>query len=245
MTQRRSRSGRAAGTAGVAIALLLTARAANAAPALDGLQGGFDCPTSERVPDGTMTLGLGYADAPVSYAWPTHQPYPNRYYDLTTQILPGLEVSARFTEVLGLYDPTIHLPNYIDRVLALRYALPMPACWPSVAVGNFDLFSINQVNGIDQPWFHAKPLEATYGVAGYDFGLWAVDLGYGVGTKYLTGPFGALRVKPGWGLTGVLEYANGSGNVGVEASLPWGFAAKLAWLHGAGLGVSTSYTYHM
>lgn len=219
-----------------------TAAPATASAALGGIDGGLDFPSSEVRPDGTMTLGVGYAGTSASYVFP---PYSNRFYFLSTRVLPGLEICARFTEVLGFHDPSILLPNYVDRMISAKWAPPMPTGWPSLAIGGIDLFSINELNNLPglAPGTTRYGISA-YAVAGYRLGPVRWEVGYGQGKSYLQGPFTSLKLQLLEGLEGLMEYGNGRFNAGV--GLPaGGFDLKAGYLQGKELGIASTYTFHL
>lgn len=222
------------------LALLLHPLEAQASPSLSGIEGGLDFPSSTVSQDGTMTVGIGHVSGAASYVIP---PYSNRFYYATMTLLPGLEVNARFTEVLGLYDPTINLPNYVDRMISAKWQLPTPEGWPSLALGGVDLVSINELNDMVGliPGSSRYGISA-YGVMGQSFGPLRLELGYGSGKSYIQGPFGLARLELGWGFAAYGEYGNNRGNLGIGYAIR-GLELKLGWLQGKEVGLASTYTF--
>lgn len=222
---------------------LVMAAPAAASPTLSGLEGGLDFPSSEVRRDGLMTVGVAYAGTSASYVFP---PYSNRLYFLSASVLPGVEVCARFTEVLGLYDPSIFLPNYVDRMIMAKWALPMPTGWPSLALGAVDLFSINELNNLPG----LLPGTSRYGtmafaVTGYQIGRLRWEVGYGQGKSYMQGPFTLVKLGLLDGVEALAEYGSDRWNVGLSVSTAAGFSVKAGCLQGKELGLATAYSFSL
>lgn len=222
---------------------VLVVQAASAGPTLAGMEGGLEFPTGELMPDASMAIGVGHIGGSASYLFP---PYPNRFYFLSGSVIPGLEFNARFTEVVGLHDPSILLPNFVDRLLSAKWGVPVPTGWPSVAFGVVDLLSINELNRLQGYVPGSSRYGATaYGVVGVDVGLARLNVGYGMGKSYIQGPFAVLQAPLVGGLRGCVEYGNSRLNLGVEVRSNIGLGLKIGLMQGRELGIASSYTLRL
>lgn len=210
-----------------------------AAPMLAGLEGGLDYPTSEMPEDGTLAVGIGYLGSQASYLFSS---YPNRFYYVNAVPLPGLEVNARFTEVLGLHDPSIQLPNFVDRLMAVKWSHMLPAGWPRIALGLSDLFSINEQNGL----IGYVPGSSRYDIAafcllGQDLGPVRLDMGYGTAKTRMSGGFMVAQWRMGHGLSALFEYGDQHVNWGLCYQPTANLSVKAGWMQAKELGLATAF----
>lgn len=197
------------------LCLLFQGTSAQALPTLGGIDGGIELPGWTVAPEGALRLSWAWVGGQVSPLFP---PHPNRFYAATMTVLPGLEINARFTEAVGLPDPTITLPNYVDRMLSVKWSPELPPAWPRLALGVLDLVSINELNRL----VGMVPGSSTFGrgiylVTGGTWAGWVLNAG--VLARRLDSPslYASALVPLGLGWDARLEL----GPRGTSAGLGW------------------------
>jgi hypothetical protein len=148
-----------------------------------GQTGLINMPDARVAPDGTLRFGYGYAE-----------PYPTLWTSIT--LLPRLELSARYTRVLGYPEPTFGATygDFKDKSFDGKLVLFEEGRWlPQITIGAQDVMG-------------TRVFEAYYAVLNKRLGDFDFTLGYG--DKRIDGVFGGVRYRPkalsNWAL--VAEY---------------------------------------
>lgn len=128
-------------------------------------------PDARVAPDGTLRFGYSFAE-----------PYPTLWSSVT--MLPRLELSARFTRVMGYPEPNFGATygDFKDKAFDGKFVLIEEGGWlPQFAIGGQDFIG-------------TKVFPAWYAVANKRLGDFDFTLGYG--DKRIDGLFGGVRYRP-------------------------------------------------
>ena len=224
------------------LGLLFQGPSALAVPTIGGIDGGIELPGWTVAPEGVLRVwGAGGG----GQASPLFSPHPNRFYAATMTVLPGLEINARFTEAVGLPDPTITLPNYVDRMLSVKWAPDLPPMWPRLALGVLDLVSINELNRL----VGMVPGSSTFGrgiylVTGGTWAGWVFHAGVLARRLDNPSPYASALVPLGLGWDARLELGPRGTSAGVGWAGPGGWNLLLAriidrdWAYGLSWNVA-------
>lgn len=220
-------------------ALAFTSSRADAYPSLSGYEGGIELPGWSVGSLNTLRLSWAWLGGEASSLFP---PNPNRYYAATLVLLPGLECNARFTEAVGVADPTITLPNYVDRMISLKWAPDLPSGWPRLAIGALDMVSINELNRLQGMTPGSSSFgRGVYGVVGGTW--WGTSVAGGVIVRNLgqLSPYAQIGVPLGAGFDLQLESSPRGTSGGVGWSGPAGLRLLLARVAGRDWGLGGSW----
>lgn len=205
---------------GVLFAALSPSAAADLAHA--GYTGLISIPTHEVEPEGRASFTFSWLGGQQTYLF---APRTNRVYALTMGLLPGLEVTFRQTQVIGMYDPDAPGVEYsFDRMGSVKYQLPLPELGPMLAVGVQDVASAGALIGLwgSNQFVDQYGLRTYYAVIGDRLGPFTWNVGYGQSRAFINGAFGGLSLDLPGGLMVVTEYDSKTVNYGVRYSLqPW------------------------
>jgi len=136
-----------------------------------GQTGLINMPDARVAPDGTLRFGYSFAE-----------PYPTLWTSVT--MLPRLELSARYTRVMGYPEPTFGSTygDFKDKAFDGKFVLVEEGGWlPQLAIGAQDFLG-------------TKVFPAGYLVANKRLGDFDFTLGYG--NQRIDGLFGGMRYRP-------------------------------------------------
>lgn len=143
-----------------------------------GLTGLINMPSARAAPDGTLYMGYS-----------RDQPYGTAYSAL--QVLPGLQISGRYTRIDGLRAMSDEFGSYKDKSAGFKLRLlpenSFGQNWiPEISVGAEDFHGTSL--------FRSEFIAAT---KAFDVGSWGkVDVTMGYGRKRIDGLYGGLRFTP-------------------------------------------------
>jgi len=191
------------------------ARAAMAGPGYTGL---ITTPTAEVVPDGKVETGFFWLEGVHTYLF---APKTNRLLQASAGLWPGLEVTLRFTQVVGWVDPEAPAApggHAVDRMASVKWRLPLPDSWLPLAVGVQDMGSVNQLAGIMRNWTGATQYGQTtlYAATGSGWGPFRWHAGWATPARNLAGAFGGLEASLPLGLVPLLEWDGRGWNVAIR-----------------------------
>lgn len=233
-------NGRSVGLACLFGALVvLIPEASGAQLAHPGYSGLISTPDARVMPQGQIALGFNWLNGPGTYLF---APRTNRIYAVTVGVLPGLETTLRQTQVIGWVDPEAPGAHYaFDRMFSAKYALPLPAGYPKVAIGMQDIASGNFLTGARgvKPGMTQYGQTTLYGVIGERLGNWEWHGGIASSQKFLDGFFTGIRYQP-WEQISVLgEWEAGQLNWGIQLQPFPGFWLLLSSIHQTTWGLSS------
>lgn len=206
-----------------------------------GYTGLLTTPTAGVVPDGRVEAGFFWLEGAHTYLF---APKPNRLLQGSLGLLPGLEVTLRFTQVVGWVDPDAPAApggHAVDRMASLKWRLPVPEDWLPLALGVQDIGSVNQLAGIMRNWTGATQYGQTtlYAVTGSGWGPFRWHAGWATPARNLSGPFGGVECDLPLGLVPVMEWDGRFWNGGIRwvpgehGSVLLGRLAGDTWIAGA------------
>lgn len=178
-------------------------------------------------------VGLAYTHIPKKWAYDSRGQHVNQAYSATVGVLPQLELSFRFTRIIGRTgfiqgDIDNQLTTDTDHMASARLALLTPKPYrPGLAAG------IEDIEGSRR--FHSE-----YLVSGMPFEIMGVQsrmsLGYAfhvfTATRYvLDGGFGAFELSPWRAVATRIEYDSEKWNVGIGVDLGFGLRLRAAALN--------------
>lgn len=202
----------------------------SAAPTLSGYEGGIEFPGWSVAPLNSLRVSWTWIGGEASSLFP---PHPNRYYAATVVLLPGLELNARFTEAIGVPDSSITLPNYVDRMVSLKWAPELPKDWPRVAIGALDALSINELNSLSGMVPGSSSYgRGVYGVVGSNWAGSAMTAGLLVRNASQVLPFAHAGIPIGFGLETRMEGSSKGISLGLSWNGPGGLHLLLARVAG-------------
>ena len=211
-----------------ALLLALTAfpAAALAGVNTEGVSGILATPTAEVVGDGHAVFAMGrYLSDTVKDTGS----FIARTYIATIGYLPGLEVTARFTDFPTLPDNQ-GTTNFQDRSVSAKYQVYADEDW-SFAVGALDFGGRSKIG------------QGYYGVATWRAAP-QLELSAGAGSGPLEGVFGGLRYSPSDYVSLLGEYDTADLNYGLEVHPAKGWTLKGGVLNDHG-SYSVSYMFPM
>lgn len=209
---------------------------------LHGMTGFVNTPWAGTMAD--RRIALSYSHTPARWAYDNRGDHANDVYAGTVGFLPGLELSLRWTHIVGLRDfeaiiPDSELPD-LDRTASVRLSLIKPEEGrPGLALGVDDVLGTRR--------FHS-----TYAVAGLPTRIFGMHtrLGIGYASKVFTasryildGAFGALEVSPWRTVALEIEYDSEKWNVGLDLAPGWGLGVKVAALDFDTASVSAGWSW--
>jgi len=200
--------------------LLLTLLSSSAAAQLagPGFTGLINTPTPQSLAQGQMEIGFTWLGGSETYLYKTGL---NRIYSGTLGLLPGLETTLRFTEVVGMVDPEAPGTAYnTDRLLSAKYQLPLAESLPTVAVGMQDIASANELTGFQMAHGSSQYGQSTlYAVIGKAAPQWSWSLGAGASAAFINGVFGGATYRLLPGVWGMAEFDSHRFNYGIRLTL--------------------------
>lgn len=200
-----------------------------------GYSGLISTPTPEVMRQGRLALAFSWVNGSETYLF---SPNTNRIVVLTAGLLPNLETTLRFTQVIGWQDPEspgVAFGYAVDRMMNLKYQIPLPLYFPKISFGMQDIGSVNELSG-----YKMKPGASQYGqsmvyaVIGRHQPPFAWHFGFASSAAFLSGYFGGVSFEPlpGWSI--FAEYDSHSLNYAVR----W-LINDIIWVRAARRGGST------
>lgn len=228
---------------GFAGALAAWPMEAFAASAVVGYTGLINTPNSETVPVGALSNGFNWVDGRVGYI-PLLRPGDNRVYFMTFGVMSGLEVTMRLTQIIGWVDPHVVFEHAFDRMLSVKYQLPLPEGLPRLAIGSQDILAINQFNVKGFTPGQTQYGQSTlYAVMTQPLGPHELSIGYGSSKSFINGAFGGATFVLPFRLSLLAEHDSQSFNVGLRYQ-PWPWMTLqlnridgTAWSAGGGISL--------
>lgn len=217
------------------ILLPTTSEARIAHPGYSGL---ISTPNAEVLPQGQLALGFSWLDGLETYLF---APKTNRVYVITLGILPRLEATLRQTQVIGWHDPQAPgIQHAFDRMVSIKYQLPLSVNFPNAAIGVQDIASANQLAGRRvRPGSTQYGQSTFYGVLGAEGPQGSWHLGYARSPAFLDGVFGGIKYNLPGQLALLLEHDSQHVNWGVRFNACRYLSAQIGIIGNNTWGVGT------